>query len=160
MKICIMIIIAAMTLISCVPAQINVDSDSQEVVARIAARHVGYELQKKYPDVAKRVLVVSENILIAENDVIAVSVESLTSILVSGVTNDPLLAMDIQDLVALVKVDVGVEIPEDQIRIVHAVAKGLISGIRLYTKITVTEYSGNPDNNPRRDVDIFHAPML
>jgi len=23
-----------------------------------------------------------------------------------------------------------------------------------------TKYSGDPDNNPRKDVDIFHAPML
>jgi len=137
MKICIMIIIAAMTLISCVPAQVNVDSNSQEVIARIAARHVGFELQKKYPDVAKEILMISENILIAEDNAIDALTKSLTDILVSGVTNDPLLAMDIQDLVALVKIDASVEISEDRIKIVRAIAKGLISGIRLCTKITI-----------------------
>lgn len=26
--------------------------------------------------------------------------------------------------------------------------------------VTKRSYSGDPDNNPRKDVDVFHAPML
>ena len=143
MKIAIIIFIFALVVVGCAPGQgpvqIQVDPDSQEVIAKITARHVGYEIQKKYPDVAKEILVVSENILIADGDVITPLITSLTSMLISGFADDPLLVMDIKDLVALVKIDTGVEITEDQIRIICAIAKGLISGIESYINIKIGE---------------------
>lgn len=139
MKICIMIMIVAMVLVGCMPAQIQVNQDSKEVIAKITARHVGYEIQKKYPDVAKEVLAISKEILLAKDDIIATSVKSLTSVLINKVTDDPLLIMDIKDLASLVKIDAGVEITKEQIKIFHAVAKGLISGIESWINIKIGE---------------------
>ena len=141
MKICIIILIFALVIVGCVPGQvpiqIQVNQDSKEVIAKITARHVGYEIQKKYPDVAAKVLALSKDVLAAENDVIAAFINSLTSVLVNEVTDDPLLAMDIKDLASLVKIDASVEITGEQIKIFHAVAKGLISGIESYIKIII-----------------------
>ena len=141
MKICIIILIFTLVIVGCAPGQgpvqIQVNPDSQEVIARITARHIGYEIQKKYPDVAAKVLALSKDVLAAENDVVAALINSLTSVLVDEVTDDPLLAMDIKDLASLVKIDASVEITGEQIKIFHAVAKGLISGIESYIKIII-----------------------
>ncbi len=141
MKIAIIIMILAMVMIGCAPGQgsvqIQVDPDSQEIIAKITARHVGYEIQKKYPDVATKVLALSKDVLAVENDVVAMLINSLASVLVNEVTDDPLLAMDIKDLAALVKIDTGVEITGEQVKIFHAVAKGLISGIESWIKISI-----------------------
>ena len=139
MKICIMIMIVAMVLVGCAPGQgqvqIQVDPDSQEVIAKITARHVGFELQREYPDVVKEVLIISKKILLAKDDIIAESVKSLTSVLINKVTDDPLLIMNIKDLVSLIKINADVEITEEQIKIFHAVAKGLISGIETGNRL-------------------------
>ena len=141
MKIAIIIMILAMVIIGCAPGQgpvqIQVDPDSKEVIAKITARHVGYEIQKKYPDVAAKVLALSKDVLAAENDVVVALINSLASVLVNEVTDDPLLAMDIKDLAALVKIDADVEITGEQVKIFHAVAKGLISGIESWIKISI-----------------------
>ena len=141
MKICIMIMILAMVMVGCAPGQgpvqVQVNPDSQEVIARITARHVGYEIQKKYPDIAKEVLAISKEILLAKDDIIATSVKSLTSVLINKVTEDPLLIMDIEDLAALIKINTNVDITKEQIKIFHAVAKGLISGIESWIKISI-----------------------
>ena len=140
MKIAI-ILIFAMVVIGCAPSQspvqIQVDQNSKEVIAKITARHIGFEIQKKYPDVAKEVLAISKEILLAKDDIIATSVKSLTSVLINKVTEDPLLIMDIEDLAALIKINTNVDITKEQIKIFHAVAKGLISGIESWIKISI-----------------------
>lgn len=131
MKICIMIMVVAMTLIGCVPAQIQVDPVSQEVIAKIAARHVGFEVQKRYPAVAKEILYLSKNILaVGENELVTTLTDKLISVLLVKVT-DPLLAMDIKDLTDLIELNIDIKITEDQIKIIKAVAGGLVSGIEL-----------------------------
>ena len=141
MKIAIIIFIFALVVVGCAPGQgpvqIQVDPDSQEVIAKITARHVGYEIQKKYPDVAKEVLAISKEILLAKNDIIATSIKSLTSVLINKITDDPLLIMDIKDLASLVKINANIDITEEQVKIFHAVAKGLISGIESWIKISI-----------------------
>ena len=143
MKSCIIILIFTLVIVGCVPGQgpvqIQVDPDSQEVIAKITARHVGYEIQKKYPDVAAKVLVLSKDVLAAENDVVTTLINSLTSVLVNEVTDDPLLAMDIKDLAALIEINANIGITEEQVKISHAVAKGLISGIESWINIKIGE---------------------
>lgn len=134
MKICIIIMIAAMIMIGCVPAQVQVDPVSQEVIARIAARHLGAELQNRYPVVAKEILSLSKDILIAiEDENLVTLTDAMASILVTRIS-DPLLAMDIRDLISLIKIDIGVKVMEDQRNIIKTVARGLVSGIELEGK--------------------------
>ena len=45
--------------------------------------------------------------------------------------NDPLLAADIQDILVLIKIETDIEITDDQIKTIKAVAAGLISGIKI-----------------------------
>ena len=131
MKICVIIMIAAMIMIGCTSAQIRVDQDSQEVMAKIAARHLGDELQNKYPDVTQEILVLSKDILIAiEDENLVTLTDKMVSVLVTKIS-DPLLAMDVKDLISLIKVDVGVGVTEDQRNIIKTVARGLVSGIEL-----------------------------
>lgn len=110
--------------------QVQIDTESQAVIAKIAARHVGYELNKEYPDIAREVAALSEDILIAEeSEIIAVIVDRTIIVLGNEFIDDPLLVMDIQDLIALVEIKADVEIAEGQMVIIKAVAKGLIDGI-------------------------------
>lgn len=131
MKICVIIMIAAMIMIGCVPAQVQVDPAGQEVIAKIAARHLGAELQNRYPDVTQEILLLSKDILIAIEDKKLVTLtDKMASVLIVGIS-DPLLAMDIKDLISLIKVDVGIGVTEDQKNIIKTVAKGLVSSIEL-----------------------------
>lgn len=132
MKIAIIILILGLVVVGCAPGQspiqIQVDSDSQEVITKIAARHIGDELEKRYPTIATEVLTLSEKILAAEkNDAVMTAFGKIVFVLTSKIS-DPLLAMDIRDLTDLIKIEIG--ITEEQMRLVTAVAKGLISGIK------------------------------
>ncbi|MCK4498894.1 hypothetical protein KAU11_00175 [Candidatus Babeliales bacterium] len=132
MKIAIIILILGLVVVGCAPGQspiqIQVDSDSQEVIAKIAARHIGDELEKRYPAIATEVLALSEKILAAEkNDAVVTAFDKIVFVLTSKIS-DPLLAMDIRDLTDLIKIEIG--ITEEQMGLVMAVAKGLISGIK------------------------------
>lgn len=126
----VIILIFALVVIGCIPGQvqIQIDPDSQEVIAKIAARHIGNELEKQYPTIAIEVLKLSEEILATEkNKTIMAVFDKIVFILTSKIS-DPLLAMDIQNLTDLIEIETEVEITEKQMRL--AIAKGLISGIK------------------------------
>ena len=124
------VLIMAIFLCGCISFQVG--SDEKELAAKIAARHVGFELQKEYPDIAKEVLALSEEILLAEkDDILLIAIDRVISVLTDEVIDDPLLAMDIQDLVSLVQIKADVEITQEQKDLVDAISKGLISGIEL-----------------------------
>lgn len=135
MKIAIVLFIFALIIVGCTPGQgpvqIQVDPASQEVIAKIAARHLGAELQNRYPDVTQELLVLSKNILVAIEDKKLVTLtDKMASVLIVGIS-DPLLAMDVKDLISLIKIDVGIGVTEDQKNIIKTVARGLVSGIEL-----------------------------
>lgn len=140
MKICIMIMIVALVVIGCVsgqsPIQIQVDPDSQEIIAKIAARHIGFELQREYPDVAEEVLIISKEILLADKDknIVNTLIDRLIFVLTNGVS-DHLLAMDIRDLVLLIDINTGMEITEEQMKTIKSIAKGLVSGIEAGNRL-------------------------
>ena len=134
MKTAIIIFIFALVVVGCapgqVPIQIQVDPDSQEVIAKIAARHIGDALEKRYPAIATEVLELSEKILAAEkNDTVVTAFDKIVFVLTSKIS-DPLLAMDIRDLTNLIKIKPEIGITEKQMRLARVVAKGLISGIK------------------------------
>jgi hypothetical protein len=135
MKIAIVLFIFALVIVGCAigqgPIQIQVDPNSKEVIAKIAARHLGAELQNRYPDVTQEILVLSKDILIAiEDEKLVTLTDKMASVLTVGIS-DPLLTMDVKDLISLIKIDVGVGVTEDQRNIIKTVARGLVSGIEL-----------------------------
>lgn len=124
-----------MTIFLCGCISFQVGSDEKELAAKIAARHVGFELQKEYPNIAKEVLGLSKEILLAEkDDVLLITVNRVISVLTDVVIDDPLLTMDIQDLVSLIQVKVDVEITQEQKALINAISKGLVSGIEIGKK--------------------------
>jgi hypothetical protein len=129
-KLSVALMIIVVFLAGCVSFEIG--NTEKELVAKIAARHVGFELEKRYPDIAVEVLALSEGLLVAEeSEIIKVVLDRVVFVLSSEVISDKLLVMDIQDLVGMIKVQVDVEITEDQMTIIRAVASGLIEGIEL-----------------------------
>lgn len=132
MKIAIFIFIFGLIVVGCAPGQvqIQVDPDSQEIITKIAARHIGDVLEKEYPAIATEVLALSEKILVAgKNDAVVTAFDKIVFVLTSKIS-DPLLAMDIRDLTDLIKVKPEIGITENQMRLVMVIAKGLISGIK------------------------------
>ena len=128
-------LVLAMVFLLCSCVSFEIGNTEKKLVAKIAARHVGFELEKRYPDVAVEVLALSEGLLVAEeSDIIKVILDRVVFVLSSEVISDKLLAMDIQDLISMIKVQVDVEITEDQMVIIRAVAGGLIEGIELEVK--------------------------
>ena len=122
----------AMVFLFCGCISFQIGDTEKEMVAKIAARHVGFEMQKKYPDIAVEVLALSRGILVAkEGEIVSVIVDRIVFVLTSELIDDPLLIMNIQDLVSMVKVQADVEITDDQMAIIRAVAEGLIEGIEL-----------------------------
>ena len=107
-------------------------SNEGEVVTKIAARHMGYNLNKNYPDVAEKIFKLSNDILATkDSEVIRIAVDKIVSILTGEAIEDPLLRMDTQDLISLLGVRVDVEITEDQLTIIRSVARNLVEGIEL-----------------------------
>ena len=105
----------------CTTWQIPVDSASQEILAKIAGRRVGYELGKNYLNAAVKI----KELSCVEN-----SFNRIAEILLAiGV--DDLLAADIQDVVSLLKFETEMEITPDQQRIMKAVIEGLTEGINI-----------------------------
>lgn len=114
---------------------IQIDQESQEVIARITARHAGNELMKRYPDIAEKVAIVCRDIVKEKNpDIIVTFVNSITKILADDYIKDSLLKADIKEILGMIKIKTGVEITENQMAIIKAVAEGLISGIEIYKK--------------------------
>ena len=124
-------LLAMIFLVSCVSFEIG--NTEKEMVAKIAARHIGFELNKNYPDIAREVLALSKGILATKDsgETIRIIVDRIVFVLTSETISDPLLVMDIQDLIALLGIRVDVEITEGQMVIIRAVARNLIEGIEL-----------------------------
>lgn len=127
----IIIAIIAMLTISCTTVPINVSEDSQETIAKIAGRRAGFELEKQDPEISHEVLALSKAILVDEEpDIIRVVINRLVVILAAEI-DDPLLAADLKDVIALVKIETGIEITVEHMRVIQATAEGLISGIEI-----------------------------
>ena len=122
----------AMVFLLCGCISFQVGNAEKELVAEIAARHVGAEVQKRYPDIAVEILALSKGILVAEDGgTIKTVLDRIVFVLTSEIISDKLLVMDIQDLIGLIEVKVDVEITKDQMAIIHVVAEGLIEGISI-----------------------------
>ena len=125
------LLIISFALISCISTQVQIDQGSQEVIAKITGRRVGYELAKKYPDVAREILALSKAIIVVnEPDIITIIVNRVATILTCEIA-DPLLAADISDILSLIKIETDIGITTEQMAISKAVAEGLISGIEM-----------------------------
>ena len=135
-RLSIVLALAMVFLIGCISGgptpeiTIEIGNAEKELVAKIAARRVGSEVQKRYPDVAVEVLALSKGLLVSEeNETAKIIFDQIVFVLSSETISDPLLAMDIQDLIGLINIKANVEITEDYLIIGRAVAKGLIQGI-------------------------------
>lgn len=129
-KLSIALMIIVVFLAGCISFQVG--DTEKELVAKIAARHVGFEVQERYPDVAIEVLEVSNDILVIdETNITSSTVDRIVSVLTNEAIDNQLLVMDIQDLAGMIRVQVDVEITEAQMKIIKAVAKGLVDGIEL-----------------------------
>jgi hypothetical protein len=134
-KISVLFVIGLFFLVGCATdqgqPQIQIDPESQVIIAKIAGRRAGYELEKQYPEVSHEVLALSKAILIEkEPDIVRIVVDRLVVVLAAEI-DDPLLAADLQDIVALIKIETGVEITDKHMRLIQAAAEGLISGIKI-----------------------------
>lgn len=110
---------------------VQVDQESQEIIAKITARRAGYELAKEYPVIANQVNTVCAEIIATEGaDLIVVAVKQLVIALTAEI-DDPLLAADITDILTLIKIESGIEITGEQIAVIKAVARGLSVGIAI-----------------------------
>ena len=119
-----MIGLLVVVMAGCTMEQIQTDSASQETLARIAGRRVGYELGKNYPNAAAKI----KELSCAEN-----SSNRIAEILLAiGV--DDLLAADIQDVVSLLNFGIEIKITPNQQRIMKAVIEGLTEGINIGEK--------------------------
>lgn len=125
------LVIAMFLAMGCATGQVQMSPESQEAIAKITARRVGYELEKSYPDISHEVLAMSKAILIEdEPDIITIVADRLAIILIAEI-GDPLLAADISDILELIEVETGVEITAEQMAVIKAVAEGLVSGIEI-----------------------------
>lgn len=114
--------------------QIQVDPEDQAVIGKITGRHAGNELAKHYPDIAKNVVAVCNDIINEDNpDIIVTLVKSVIITLSDSQIDDELLKADIKDIMELIKVKSGVEITKEQMSVIKAVAEGLVSGIKIAT---------------------------
>jgi hypothetical protein len=129
----VLVLIVALFLIGCATdGQVPVtDQASKELIAKISGRRIGAELQKNYPDVAVEVQTLCCEITASNGaNIVDIAVRRLIKVLADE-TGDKLLAADIKDLLELLKVVPDIEIAPDQLAIIIAAAKGLISGIEL-----------------------------
>jgi hypothetical protein len=99
-------------MMGCTIGQIQTDSASQEILAKIAGRRVGYELGKNYPNAAAKI----KELSCVEN-----SSNRIAEILLA-------------DVAPLLKFEIEMEITPDQQRIMKAVIEGLTEGINIGEK--------------------------
>lgn len=119
----------------CISGQVQINQESQDAIAKITGRRVGYELAIQYPDVAKEINVICQEIVIQdEPDFIKIAITRL-AIILTAEFEDPLLAADIQDILALVKIETDIEITSGQIQTIKAAAVGLISGTKIGSEL-------------------------
>jgi len=114
-------------------APVQIDPESQAMIAQIAGRHAGAELVKENPEIAREVSALCEGILVAnEDEILKVIVDRIVVVLSDELIDDPLLVADIQDIVSMIKIksDVVVISPE-QLAVIKGAARGLSSGIEI-----------------------------
>lgn len=112
--------------------QIQIDPEDQAVIAKIAGRHAGNELAKRYPDVAAEIAKVCNKIVVEDNpDIVVTLGKSMIMVLADDQIKDSLLKADIADILDMIKVESGVAVTEEQLIVIKAVAEGLISGIEI-----------------------------
>lgn len=120
----------AIVFMFCGCIKVNMGGTEKEVIGKIAARHLGNGITKKYPVIADDILALSKDILdTSENDIIEILVDNLILVITNRTIDDPLLIADIRDLAGLIKIDPEQKITEEQMNIIRAVARGLIEGI-------------------------------
>lgn len=134
-KLSVLFVIGLFFLVGCAAdqgqPQIQIDPESQVAIAKIAGRRAGYELERQYPEVSHEVLALSKAILIEkEPDIVRIVIDRLIVVLAAKI-DDPLLAADLQDIVALIKIETGIEIADEHMRLIQATAEGLVSGIEI-----------------------------
>ena len=109
---------------------IQIDPQDQAVIAKIAGRHAGAELAKENPEIAQKVVDLCEKLLATEeNEVVKITVDQIIGVLINETIDDPLLVMDIQDIIGMIQIKADIAITPEHLGIVRSVAKGLISGI-------------------------------
>lgn len=133
------VLFAAMLMFAtgCAPGQgqpqIQIDPESQIVIGKITGRHAGNELAKRYPDIAKEVIPICNDLLEKDNlDVVVALARSIVTALTNSQINDTLLKADIKDILGMINIQSGVIATKKQIAVIKAVAEGLKSGIELY----------------------------
>lgn len=103
-------------------AGIHFSQPEQDVVYKVAARRVGYEIAKEYPKVAEEIVEMSLE------DVETISMECVEKMLLAQI-DDELLRRDIEDLLGLVEVDISItERSED---VIKNLIKSLVQGIEV-----------------------------
>ena len=134
-KCLVMFLIVIFAVVGCAGGQIQIDQDGQEVIAKIAGRRAGHELAKEYPGIAVEVHAACQEI-VAQNepDLVGIAVNRLVAVMLAAEIDDPLLAADISDILSMIRIEPGVEITENQMVIIKAVAEGLVSGIGMATE--------------------------
>lgn len=117
----------------CSASQVQIDPAGQEAIAKITGRHAGNALAKKYPDTAKELILVCNDIVKESNpDIVATLARSIALTLSDSQIDDLLLKADIKDILVMIKIQSGITVTAEQILIIKAVAEGLISGIEIY----------------------------
>ena len=126
------VLIAMLFMAGCTTGQVQVDQDSQVVIAKIAGRHAGNELMKKYPDIAIEVAKVCNKVVVEDNsDIIVTLGKSMIAVLTDSQIEDSLLKTDIADITEMIEVKSGITVTEEQLAVIQAIATGLISGIEI-----------------------------
>lgn len=108
---------------------IQIQGDSQELVAKMSARHVGQKLAVENPGVALMLAPLAEMVLSSPTAHGVDLVEQLKTIAIDKI-RDPLFKADIRDVVSMIKVD-GPTLAVSQVRLIRAIAHGLLEGIRM-----------------------------
>lgn len=110
-------------LVSC--ATIQIGQDSQEILAKISARRIGYHLQIEYPKIAQECLPIAEAFVYKQESY------GLFKDFILAVTDgieDPLLKADIKDLLSVIEIQ-GSEIPDNYKMILDLAMNGFYQGL-------------------------------
>lgn len=108
---------------------LQIQGNSQELVVKMSARHVGHKLAVENPDVALMLAPLAEMVLTSPTAYGGSLISQLRAVAVNKI-RDPLLKADISDLVGLIKID-GPTIAVSQVRLIRAIANGLLEGINM-----------------------------
>lgn len=112
-------------LVSC--ATIQIGQDSQEILAKISARRIGYHLQVKYPEVAQECLLVAKAFVDKQEsyglfkDFILATTDGI---------DDSILKADIEDLLSLIEIQ-GADIPDNYEMILDSAINGFHQGLTM-----------------------------